>query len=165
MNNEQCLLPLAVLYLLVATFPIQNTRLTCLRKNSRFESCFYLFIIEFRYTQSILFKYHGNFIQSKLVFRREANRPLRSVPPPSFCFLFISVILRYSFVLWGYAIWLHSVICNRRKCLFSSLQILADFTPCNFIAVYHTWKQYKYVRHDWVPCVKKMPSFFSIMSL
>ena len=33
-NNEQCLLPLAVLYLLVASFPIQNTRLTCLRKNS-----------------------------------------------------------------------------------------------------------------------------------
>ena len=126
MNNEKCLLPLAVLYLLVASFPIQNTRLTCLRKNSRFESCFYFFIIEFKYRQSILFQYHGNFIQSKLVFRHEANQPFRSVPLPSFCFRFISVILRYSSVFWGYAIWLHSGICNRRKCLCSPLQILAD---------------------------------------
>ena len=96
MNSAYYLL--AVLYLLVASFPIQNTRLTCQRKNSRFESFVYLFIIEFKYTQSILFQYHGNFIQSKLVFRREANGLFSSVPPPSFCFRFISVILRYSSV-------------------------------------------------------------------
>ena len=80
----------------------------------------------------MLFQYHFNFIQSKLVFRREANRPFGSVPPPSFCFRFISVILRYSSLFWGYAIWLHSGICSRRKCLCSPLQILADFNTLLF---------------------------------